>query len=309
MASKPVVLLKVLLRQRHLQGHPAFNREYDKVAATIDKDLVGTGPGKAQFYRWLSGELVGLPYAHHCRVLVRMFPAWTAEQLFQPYNGGIEFVPEPPSTPHASVPANPAANRETQVVAAAAQPRGNVPAELVALYPHRADTPKALWLELLRGAVANIDLFANASLFLPEENPDAIAILKDKAVHGVRVRILLGDPETAAMELRGCEERLFEALVGRIKMALAYYRPLAGVDGVEFRLHGTSLYNSIFRYDDQMLVNQHIYGTYGYIAPILHLRKAPGCDLFDTYMRSFDLVWSEESYDYAPADANTSASG
>jgi hypothetical protein len=47
------------------------------------------------------------------------------------------------------------------------------------------------------------------------------------------------------------------------RMALAYYRPLVGVDGIDFRLHGTSLYNSIFRYDDQMLVNQHIYGTYG----------------------------------------------
>ena len=79
-------------------------------------------------------------------------------------------------------------------------------------------------------------------------------------------------------------------------MALAYYRPLVDVDGVEFRLHGTSLYNSIFRYDDQMLVNQHIYGTYGYIAPILHLRKMAGADLFDTYMRSFELVWREESY-------------
>lgn len=171
---------------------------------------------------------------------------------------------------------------------------------MVALYPHRADTPKALWLDLLSGAVANIDLFANASLFLPEENPEAIAMLRNKAARGVRVRILLGDPETAAMELRGREERLFEALIGRIKMSLAYYRPLLGVDGVEFRLHGTSLYNSIFRYDDQMLVNQHIYGTYGYIAPILHLRKVPGCDLFDTYLRSLDLVWSEESYEYAP---------
>jgi hypothetical protein len=51
---------------------------------------------------------------------------------------------------------------------------------------------------------------------------------------------------------------LFEGIPGRIRMALAYYRPLVGVEGIEFRLHGTSLYNSIFRYDDQMLVNQHI---------------------------------------------------
>lgn len=51
-----------------------------------------------------------------------------------------------------------------------------------------------------------------------------------------------------------------------------------------------AVYNSIFRYDNQMLVNQHIYGKYGYLAPILHLRKSEGCDLFDTYMDSFELI-------------------
>jgi hypothetical protein len=72
-------------------------------------------------------------------------------------------------------------------------------------------------------------------------------------------------------------------------------------------LHGTSLYNSIFRFDDQMLVNRHIYGTYGYIAPILHLRKVPGCDLFDTYMRRLELLWNEEAYPYElPGNGTTS---
>jgi phosphatidylserine/phosphatidylglycerophosphate/cardiolipin synthase-like enzyme len=167
---------------------------------------------------------------------------------------------------------------------------------MVALYSHRSDTPKELWMNLLAGANERIDLFANASLFLPEDNPEAIRILKEKSRQGVQVRILLGDPDEPAMSLRGEEERLFEQIPARIRMAQAYYRPLVGLDGIEFRLHGTSLYNSIFRYDDQMLVNQHIYGTYGYIAPILHLKRQVGADLFDTYMRSLDLVWEEESH-------------
>jgi hypothetical protein len=181
------------------------------------------------------------------------------------------------------------------------------PSEVVAFYPHRADTPKHLWLDLVASARQEIDLFANASLFLPEDNPEAITILRHKALNGVRVRILMGDPDSPAAELRGREERLFEALAGRIRMALAYYRPLADVPGVEFRQHQTALYNSIFRYDDQMLVNQHIYGTYGYLAPILHLRRVPNCDLFDTYLRSFELIWSDESYPYATASHPTSA--
>jgi transcriptional regulator with XRE-family HTH domain len=100
--------------------------------------------------------------------------------------------------------------------------------EVVALYSHRSDTPKHLWMDLLVGAQEHIDLFANASLFLPEDNPEAISIIKHKAANGVAVRILLGDPDHPAMELRGREERLFDALPGRIRMALAYYRPLMG---------------------------------------------------------------------------------
>ncbi|MFF5206490.1 hypothetical protein [Streptosporangium sp. NPDC000396] len=40
-----------------------------------------------------------------------------------------------------------------------------------------------------------------------------------------------------------------------------------------------------------MLINQHIFGAYGYIAPLLHLRRIDGGDFFDTYVRSFERVW------------------
>jgi len=171
--------------------------------------------------------------------------------------------------------------------------------EVVAFYPHRSGTPKRLWLELLLGAKEQIDLFANASLFLPEDNPESIDIIRHKAESGIPVRILMGDPDSPAAELRRREERLYEGLVVRIRMALAYYQPLAAVKGVSFHLHQTALYNSIFRYDDQMLINQHIYGTHGYLAPILHLRRIEGADLFETYIKSFKMVW-EQSYPYQP---------
>jgi hypothetical protein len=101
----PTLLLKVLLKQRHLQAHSAFVREYNKVAAKIDRELTNTGPSKAQFYRWLSGELTKLPYSHHCRVLEAMFPDWGVEQLFQPYSGSIDVVPKPGATVPAPTPA------------------------------------------------------------------------------------------------------------------------------------------------------------------------------------------------------------
>jgi hypothetical protein len=101
--AKPLVVLKALLQHRHLQTHSTFSREYDRVAAKIDPTLRGGGPSKAQFYRWLSGNLVGLPYADHCRILEGMFPSWKINQLFQAHDGGIDFIPEP-TTPPATTP-------------------------------------------------------------------------------------------------------------------------------------------------------------------------------------------------------------
>jgi hypothetical protein len=105
--SDRATLLKVLLKQRHLQVHSAFRREYDKVAAKIDRDLVGRAPAKAQFYRWLSGELTGLPYAHHCQVLEGMFPDWPVEQLFKPHSGSLDFVPKPMANANAAAGSTP----------------------------------------------------------------------------------------------------------------------------------------------------------------------------------------------------------
>jgi hypothetical protein len=104
--AKPIVL-KVLLQHRHLQTHRAFCREYDKVAAKADPTLRGGGPSKAQFYRWLSGELVGLPYPDHCRILESMFPGWKVDQLFEAHEGGIDFVPEPGKTQKTAATAQP----------------------------------------------------------------------------------------------------------------------------------------------------------------------------------------------------------
>ena len=65
-------------------SYSAFCTEYDKAARTIDPGLKGSWPSRAQFHRWLSGDLRGLPYPDACRVLEAIFPGWTAEQLLAP---------------------------------------------------------------------------------------------------------------------------------------------------------------------------------------------------------------------------------
>jgi hypothetical protein len=76
-------VLKALLRERHLQEHQAFCREYDRVARRVDPGMQCSYPSKATFYRWLSGDLRKLPYPVHCRILEAMLPGWSAEELFR----------------------------------------------------------------------------------------------------------------------------------------------------------------------------------------------------------------------------------
>jgi hypothetical protein len=168
-------------------------------------------------------------------------------------------------------------------------------AEIVTLYPHRSDVPRHLWRDLLTAADKRVWLYANASLFLPEDNPDSIDIIRRKAESGTEVRILMADPDSPQCITRGIEERLFDAIPARVRMALSYYAPLAGVPGVDLRLQKETLYNSIFVYDDELLVNQHVYGMYGYMAPTLHLRRMDGGDFFDMYISSFERVWEVSS--------------
>lgn len=80
--AESVMLLRLLMTERHWQSHARFCREYDRAARSVDPSLEGTAPGRAQLHRWLSGRLKGLPYPSHCLVLEAMFPGWTVQQLF-----------------------------------------------------------------------------------------------------------------------------------------------------------------------------------------------------------------------------------
>lgn len=71
-----------------------------------------------------------------------------------------------------------------------------------------------------------------------------------------------------------------------------HYRPLAGTPGIEVRTHGTRLYNSLHRADDQQLVNEHVWGVHAYADPVGHLRRHEESGMFDTYAESFDAVWA-----------------
>ncbi|WP_329430642.1 hypothetical protein OG339_22350 [Streptosporangium sp. NBC_01495] len=91
-------LLKELLAKRHLTSRAAFAGEYDKVARGLGKNFIGSAPSAEQFKRWLTCKVKTLPRADHCRVLEKMFPGYSAEELLSPYDP-IE-IPAGDDRPH-----------------------------------------------------------------------------------------------------------------------------------------------------------------------------------------------------------------
>ena len=115
-----------------------------------------------------------------------------------------------------------------------------------------------------------------AGLFLPDGYPEIAKLLAAKAEQGTKVRLTLGDPDSDAVRRRGEEEQIGDGLAARVRLGLMYLREAIGAPGVELRFHATTLYNSIYRFDDDMLVNTHVYGAPAAHSPVLHLRRLPG---------------------------------
>ncbi|MCK8680743.1 helix-turn-helix domain-containing protein [Streptomyces lichenis] len=163
--------------------------------------------------------------------------------------------------------------------------------ELVGLFEQRAELPVSAFADLFSQAVEHIDVLVYAAVFLHESYPRLNEVLRERAAEGCSVRIAVGDADSPNVRQRGEEERFGHGIEGRCRLAMEHYRPLLGVDRVELRIHGTTLYNSLYRADDQLLVNAHVWGTNAYRAPVWHLRRCDKGGLFDTYAESFDAVW------------------
>jgi transcriptional regulator with XRE-family HTH domain len=168
------------------------------------------------------------------------------------------------------------------------------PEELAAVYPHRWAIPRDVWARFFESAEHQIDILAYSALFLAED-AGLLGTIEDKALNGVQVRFLLGNPDSPSVALRGKEEGIGEALAAKVRNALTHYRPLARLDNVEIRLHDAALYNSIYRADSQLFANQHAYGIPAAHSPVFCFRESGSGEMLSTYLDSFESVWTNTS--------------
>jgi len=162
--------------------------------------------------------------------------------------------------------------------------------EIINIYPHRWAVPSELWRNFFETAESEIGVLVYSGLFLSED-AGVKRLFREKADAGTKVRILLGDPDSESVTQRGIDEGVDDAMSAKIRNALVMYKPLRNIEGIEFRLHTTVLYNSIYQADDQLLVNTHIYNFTAAQAPVLHLRRVAGGSMVSTYLESFERVW------------------
>jgi transcriptional regulator with XRE-family HTH domain len=163
------------------------------------------------------------------------------------------------------------------------RPTPSRPDELLAVYPHRSSITRETWRNLFASAKHEIGILDDSSLFLAND-ADIVCILSEKANSGATVRIALSDPDILEVS--------DDALATEVRHALVLYRPLRQVTGIEIRIHQMSLYNSIYRADDELIRNQHAYGIPASCSPVLHLRRRSNDDLANTYLDSFNQIWN-----------------
>lgn len=162
-------------------------------------------------------------------------------------------------------------------------------AELVGLYDRRTALSPATVAGLISSAEQRIEVLAYAATWLWDSVPGVCKALSERAAQGVRVRLCLGDPSSPAVRLRGQEEGIGDGMAGRCRIAITH---ATTVSGAELRLTDVCLYGSIYRFDNDVLWNAHLYGEPASAAPVLWLRadRAPDGGVA-TVSRSFERVW------------------
>lgn len=165
--------------------------------------------------------------------------------------------------------------------------------EILHVYPNRGSIPTETWVSLIDGAEQRIDVLAFAGSFLHDSVPSFVDRLKRRAGAGVHVRLLFGDPDSQAVAIRGEEEGIGDSLRERCRLTWKYLRPLEGVHGIELRSHGFTLYQSLFAFDNSILVNLHAYASAASQSPVLHLQAVAGAPLTSTYDSTFQTVWRQ----------------
>lgn len=161
--------------------------------------------------------------------------------------------------------------------------------EIVAVYPYRSACPRSLWRDLITGATRDLFFGGYTNYFLWLEQANLGAALRRKAEQGVRVRFLVGDPDSEVTRERERIEDVPLTVSTRIKVTLDELGKL--VPPVEGRYSDRHIATSVFLFDDDALVSIHLADLLGHDSPTLHLRRRSPDGLYDRFAAHVAYLW------------------
>jgi hypothetical protein len=165
--------------------------------------------------------------------------------------------------------------------------------EVLQAFPRRASVGAGRWRDLIGHAARQIDILGYSVSFLPELIPEFVDLLRIKCQAGCWVRLVLADPDCEQVRLRDEEEQEPIPIGARIETSLRSFRPLCNQENAEIRLQRAPMYNSMYRFDNEMFVTPHLFATPGRSAPLFHLRRLGPNGVFARFASHFELLWSQ----------------
>ncbi|WP_083390901.1 helix-turn-helix domain-containing protein [Parafrankia soli] len=167
--------------------------------------------------------------------------------------------------------------------------------EVIDVYPTRSKVPGELWDHLIHDAKNQIILGGYTNYFFWTERPNFTETIREKVAAGVEVRILVGDPESEVTRRRQAIERTKLELATRINITLEQLAKLGDLPGLEVRTSHTNaeahVSRSIFAFDRELLVSEHIADRLGHGSLTFHLQRKQEDGAFEQYKAHFEHLW------------------
>ena len=169
--------------------------------------------------------------------------------------------------------------------------------EVLAVYPYRSACPTSVWGELIGKTKKELFLAGYTNYFFWTQQPGFARTLKDLSSRGVRIRFLMGDPESEATVARERVEATSFTLRARIQITLENLAKLGELPGLEARFCNpddsvSHIALSVFRMDDDALVTPHLARLVGHDSPMMHLRKRMENGMFDRFTEHAEELWA-----------------
>jgi Domain of unknown function (DUF5919) len=282
MSAQPTVLA-VLLEAKGLDRYGTFRAAYDKAARALGRQHGSAPPSRAQFHRWLTGDLRRLPRTDHCLVLEQILTGYTTQQLFELCPGNGTPTPRTAKTANASENGSPAA-------------QGHL-ADVFGVFASRSDFASSIQPQALFDGAARIRAAGLSLNLICQQLPDTH--LLRMLTGGTQLTCLLLDPEGSAIKAREHEEgyppghlstlnALNVGLLTRLRTRL----PADQRDRLQIALYDETIRFNIILVDDAACVAQpYMPQARGVDSPTLLIRRndQPG-GLYPVFAQVYESI-------------------